>query len=212
MPSLQWKREGQCTCTDSCTHTLAHTLSHTQTFPWIPRVRKGLNRNLGHAGILNPLSQKQAFTPRPHVTRSTFLALASHRYHTKHTDLHIWSVGTGLSPTNTNHCCAQSTRWLMCTWTPNAILHFTSLISTSSTLVPFKILCRDCFLLFSKGQDTERQNTLWPLCLLCLPLPRELSLFPLLSSTCLPAFCPRATFKSLPGCSQETTNHCTIQR
>lgn len=45
-------------------------------------------------------------------------------------------------------------------------LRFTPPISTSSTLVPLKILCRDCFLLFSKGQDMVRWSTLWPLCLL----------------------------------------------
>lgn len=51
-------------------------------------------------------------------------------------------------------------------------------------------------------------STLCPQCLLRLMLLREMSLFPLLSLTCLPAVCPRAAFKSLPGSSQETTNRC----
>lgn len=85
------------------------------------------------------------------------------------------------------------------------------MISCSSTLGPFKISCQDCFLPFSKGQDMERKSTLWPLCLHCLPLPRETSLFSLLSCTCLPAVCvPWAEFKSLPVCSQETTDQCSI--
>lgn len=85
------------------------------------------------------------------------------------------------------------------------------MISCSSTLGPFKISCQDCFLPFSKGQDMERKSTLWPLCLHCMPLPRETSLFSLLSCTCLPAVCvPWAEFKSLPGCSQETTDQRSI--
>lgn len=69
---------GLCTCTQS------------HTFPWIPRAGKGLNRNPGHAGILNSLAQKKPLycpsqrhsehIPGPRVI------LASLWHQTKHAD------------------------------------------------------------------------------------------------------------------------------
>lgn len=83
---VAWPRTTQCLLCSGEERASAlaqiHAHTHTQTFPWIPRVGKGLNRNLGHAGILNPLSQKQPFTPQPRVTRSTFLGPVSYLRHT----------------------------------------------------------------------------------------------------------------------------------
>lgn len=82
-------------------HRFMHTHSHTQTFPWIPRVEKGLNRNLGHAGILNPLNQKKPFTPQPDVTGSTFLAPVSYLRHstiTRNILIHILVCGHRSDP------------------------------------------------------------------------------------------------------------------
>ncbi len=59
----------------------AHTHTHTQIFLWIPRVEKGLNRNLGHAAFLNNHNQRKPFTPQPRVTWSTFLTLVSYLRH-----------------------------------------------------------------------------------------------------------------------------------
>lgn len=173
----------------------AHKLTHSHAnIPMDSQGWKGAEQESGPCRHSESSQSEAALRPsttrhREHIP-SPRVILPSHCYHTKHTDLHIRSVGTGLTATNTNHCCLQSTCSLHVHIHSKHILHFTSVISTSSTLVPLKILCRDCFLLFSKGQDMERQSTLWPLCLLCLPLPRELSLFPLLCSTCLPAVCP----------------------
>lgn len=83
--AVAWPRRGQCLLCGAKgkASALAHIHSHTytQTFPWIPRVGKGLSRNLGHASILNPLSPKQPFTPHPHVTGCTFQAPMSYLRH-----------------------------------------------------------------------------------------------------------------------------------
>lgn len=196
-----------------------HTHTHTQAFPWIPRVGKGLSWNLGFAGILNPLSQKQPFTPQPPITPSTFLRPVSYLCRAavaQKIQIYICSWLAQVCPQPIPaHKCGQST-CMPCTlcMLSKHIPHFSSPMSASS-IVPFKILCRDCFLLFSKGQDMVRQSTLWPLCLPCRPLLRDPPLFPLLSRTCLPAYLPSVPgrhLKALPTCSEETTNRCTIQR
>lgn len=172
-------------------HRFMHTLTHAN-IPMDSQGWKGAEQESGpcrHSefsqskAALHPSSTRHGeHIPSPHVI------LASRWYHTKHTDPHIQSVGTGLTPANSNHCCVSST-WAHDIQAPVHI-YSTSLISTSSIRIPFKILCRYFFMLFSKGQDMERLSALWPLCLLYLPLQRDLSLFPLLSCTCLPAVCP----------------------
>lgn len=97
-----------------------------QIFPWILRVGKGLNRNLGRAGILNSLSQKQPFTPHPHVMGSTFQAPMSYLRHagiTRNIQIHIFSQWAQVWPqqiptTVVFHPHGLMTSRLLCIYTP----------------------------------------------------------------------------------------------
>lgn len=140
--------------------------------------------------VIGNSSHHKEYIPNPCFT------FASYYYQLKHTN----SVSGDWS-------WHQTSLFFLYTWEDKLPTH-SPMISTPSTQVFFKILYHSCFLLLSKEQDMDWWSTLYPQCLLRLMLLREMSLFPLLSLTCLPAVCPRAAFKSLPGSSQETTNRC----
>lgn len=126
------RERGLCTCT--------HTHTHSHVFPWIPRVGMGLNRNLGHAGILNTLSQKKPFTADSNVTWSTLLAPMLHLRHAAITQKcrSTFVVSGAQSWPNANCCCphAASCAPKHQTWSP---FHFPSLLhpwSPSRSCVP----------------------------------------------------------------------------
>lgn len=96
-----------------------------QTFPWILRVGKSLNRNLGCPGLLNSLGQKQPFTPHPHVMGSTFQAHMSYLRHTGITwniQIQILSQWTQVWPqqisTTVLHPHWLTTYRFLCIYTP----------------------------------------------------------------------------------------------
>lgn len=116
-----------------------------------------------------------------HREHIPYATLASLYYRTQHTLLHYSSVSIRLTKT---------------------VILFGTLFSTFSTLAPFEAFFSIFF--FRKNRVAHYGSWVFS------DTPKGFSLFPLFFST-LPTCCLSwPTFKSLPGCVQETTNYHTI--
>lgn len=158
---MAWPRLRQCLLCSGEERARALSCAHTHTHANIPMDSQGWKGAEEESGPCRHSESSQSETGlHPSTTR--------HREHIPsplcHTCVMLLSQETHRFTYSINGHRSDPNKYqpLLCSVHMQAPVHIYSkhmlhtLISTSSTLVPFKILCRDCFLLISKGQDMER--------------------------------------------------------